>query len=125
MKAELPLAGIRVLAVEQYGAGPAGTMCLADLGAEVIKIENLREGGDVGRRMGPHFFAPGDSQFFHTFNRNKRSVALDLRSPESMAVFHDLARTTDGVLDNLRGDLPAKLGLTFAALSKFYPRIVC
>ena len=70
MKAELPLAGLRVLAVEQYGAGPAGTMYLADLGAEVIKIENLREGGDVGRRMGPHFFGPGDSQFFHTFNRN-------------------------------------------------------
>jgi len=125
MKAELPLAGVRVLAVEQYGAGPAGTMYLADLGAEVIKVENLREGGDVGRRMGPHFFGPGDSQFFHTFNRNKRSVALDLRSPESMAVFHDLARTADGVVDNLRGDLPAKLGLTYAALSTFNPRIVC
>jgi crotonobetainyl-CoA:carnitine CoA-transferase CaiB-like acyl-CoA transferase len=125
MKAELPLAGMRVLAVEQYGAGPAGTGYLADLGAEVIKIENLREGGDVGRHVGPHFFGPGDSQFFQTFNRNKRSVALDLRSPESMAVLHDLARTADGVIDNLRGDLPAKLGLTYAALAEFNPRIVC
>ena len=125
MKAELPLAGIRVLAVEQYGAGPAGTVYLADLGAEVIKIENLREGGDVGRHVGPHFFGPSDSQFFQTFNRNKRSVALDLRSSESMAVFHDLVRSADGVIDNLRGDLPAKLGLTYAALSTFNPRIVC
>jgi hypothetical protein len=101
----LPLAGLRVLAVEQYGAGPAGTIYLADLGAEVIKIENLREGGDVGRHVGPHFFGPGDSQFYQTFNRNKRSIALDLRSAEGIAVFRDLARTADGVVDNLRGDL--------------------
>ncbi|MEO8202929.1 MAG: CoA transferase [Betaproteobacteria bacterium] len=121
----LPLAGLRVLAVEQYGAGPAGTVYLADLGAEVIKVENLREGGDVGRRVGPHFFGPDDSQFFQTFNRNKRSVALDLRSAGGMAVFRDLARTADGVVDNLRGDLPEKLGLTFAALAEVNPRIVC
>ena len=125
MEAELPLAGIRVLAVEQYGAGPAGTIYLADLGAEVIKIENLREGGDVGRRVGPHFFGPDDSQFFQTFNRNKRSIALDLRTAEGMAVFHDLARTADGVIDNLRGDLPEKMGLTYAALAAVNPRIVC
>jgi len=125
MKAEMPLAGMRVLAVEQYGAGPAGTLYLADMGAEVIKIENLKDGGDISRRMGPHYFVPGDSQFFQTFNRNKRSMALDLRLPESMAVFHDLVRTADGVIDNLRGDLPAKLGLTYEALSAFNPRIVC
>lgn len=125
MKAGLPLAGIRVLAVEQYGAGPAGSVYLADLGAEVIKIENLREGGDVGRRVGPHFFGPDDSQFYQTFNRNKRSVALDLRSEEGMAVFRDLVRTADGVIDNLRGDLPGKLGLDYAALAECNPRIVC
>jgi crotonobetainyl-CoA:carnitine CoA-transferase CaiB-like acyl-CoA transferase len=123
--APLPLAGLRVLAVEQYGAGPAGTIYLADLGAEVIKIENLREGGDVGRHVGPHFFGPGDSQFYQTFNRNKRSIALDLRSAEGVAVFRDLARTADGVVDNLRGDLPAKLGLTYEALREVNPRIVC
>ncbi len=123
--APLPLAGIRVLAVEQYGAGPAGTIYLADLGAEVIKIENLREGGDVGRRVGPHFFSPGDSHFYQTFNRNKRSVALDLQSAEGKAVFLDLVRTADGVIDNLRGDLPGKLGLTYAALKDANPRIVC
>ena len=120
-----PLEGIRVLAVEQYGAGPAGTIYLADLGAEVIKVENLREGGDVGRKVGPHFFAEGDSQFFQTFNRNKRSIALDLQHPEGRAVFRDLARTAEGVLDNLRGDLPGKLGLTYKDLKEVNPRIVC
>lgn len=120
-----PLEGIRVLAVEQYGAGPAGSIYLADLGAEVIKIENLREGGDIGRKVGPHFFGPGDSQFFQTFNRNKRSIALDLAQAEARAVLHDLARTAEGLLDNLRGDLPAKLGLTYDALREVNPRIVC
>ena len=122
---ELPLAGLRILAVEQYGAGPAGTVYLADLGAEVIKIENLREGGDVGRRVGPHFFAPDDSHFFQTFNRNKRSVAIDLQRAEGREVFRDLARTAEGVLDNLRGDQPAKLGLTYEALRDVNARIVC
>ena len=123
--APLPLAGLRILAVEQYGAGPAGTVYLADLGAEVIKVENLREGGDVGRDVGPHFFGPRDSQFFQTFNRNKRSIALDLRSEAGRAVFRDLARTADGVLDNLRGDLPAALGLTYDGLRDVNERIVC
>ena len=120
-----PLEGMRILALEQYGAGPAGTIYLADLGAEVIKVENLREGGDVGRRVGPHFFGPGDSQFYQTFNRNKRSIALDLQQPEARAVFRDLARTAEGVLDNLRGDLPHKLGITYDALREVNPRIVC
>ena len=66
-----PLAGLRILAVEQYGAGPFGTLYLADFGAEVVKIENHKDGGDIGRHVGPHFFAPGDSQFYQTFNRNK------------------------------------------------------
>jgi crotonobetainyl-CoA:carnitine CoA-transferase CaiB-like acyl-CoA transferase len=125
MKQALPLEGVRVLAVEQYGAGPAGTVYLADLGAEVIKVENLREGGDVGRRVGPHFFGEGDSQFYQTFNRNKKSIALDLSRAEGREVFRDLARTADGVIDNLRGDLPAKLGLTYEALKDANPRIVC
>ncbi|MBI2319440.1 MAG: CoA transferase, partial [Betaproteobacteria bacterium] len=121
----LPLAGVRVLAVEQYGAGPWGTLYLADLGAEVIKIENLAEGGDFGREVGPHFFAPGDSQFFQTFNRNKRSIGLDLKKPEGKRIFLGLVRSADGVLDNLRGDLPARLGIDYPALKEANPRIVC
>src|SRR5262245_63413694 len=92
----LPLAGIRVLAVEQYGAGPAGSIYLADLGAEVIKVENLREGGDTGRAVGPHLLGKGDSQFFQTFSRNKRSIALDLQHPEGKAAFRALAKKADG-----------------------------
>jgi succinate--hydroxymethylglutarate CoA-transferase len=120
-----PLAGVRVLAVEQYGAGPAGSIYLADMGAEVIKVENLREGGDIGRAVGPHFFAPGDSQFYQTFNRNKRSIGMDLTKPEARAVFRDLARGAEGVFGNLRGDLPAKLGLTYEQLKDVNPRLVC
>jgi len=121
----LPLAGLRILAVEQYGAGPFGTLYLADLGAEVIKIENHKDGGDVGRQVGPHFFGPGDSHFFQTFNRNKKSVTLDLKHVEGKAAFLALVKTADAVLDNLRGDLPEKLGLTYADLKHANPRIVC
>lgn len=120
-----PLEGLRVLAVEQYGAGPWGSLYLADLGAEVIKIENPKDGGDVSRSVGPHFFPSGDSQFFHTFNRNKKSVALDLKHPEGARVLHDLAASADALLDNLRGDVPERIGLTYAQLKSANPRIVC
>ena len=66
--APLPLAGVRIIAVEQYGAGPFGTQHLADLGAEVIKIENPNDGGDVGRAVGPHYFGPGDSHFYQSLS---------------------------------------------------------
>ncbi len=121
----LPLSGLRVLAIEQYGAGPWGSLYLADLGAEVIKIENHKDGGDVGRNVGPHFFGDEDSHFFQTFNRNKKSLTLDLKHPQGKAVLHKLVAGADAVLDNLRGDLPDKLGLTYDALKQFNPRIVC
>jgi len=121
----LPLDGVTVLAVEQYGAGPFGSMLLADMGAEVIKIENPAEGGDVGRSVGPYYFGPGDSHFHHAFNRNKRSLALNLKHPEGMALLRQLVGHADAVLDNLRGDQPDKLGLTYEALKEFNPRIVC
>ena len=123
------LSGLRVIAVEQYGAGPYGSMQLADLGAEVIKIENPADGGDMARRVGPFFLGPpesqGDSQFFHSFNRNKKSVTLDLKQPGARKVLHVLAARSDALFDNLRGDLPAKLGLTYADLAPANPKIVC
>ena len=125
MSAPLPLEGVRVLAVEQYGAGPFGTMFLADQGAEVIKIENPNTGGDFAREVGPHFFTPEDSEFFHAYNRNKKSLGLDLSKPEGREVFHDLVKSADAVASNLRGDVPDKLGLTYAALKEFNPKIVC
>ena len=121
----LPLDGITVIAVEQYGAGPFGSMLLGDLGAEVVKIENHTDGGDMGRGVGPHVFEPGDSQFYQAFNRNKRSVAIDIRQPAGMALLRRLIAGADAVYDNLRGDLPERLGLTYEALKDVNPQIVC
>ncbi|HUY72110.1 MAG TPA: CoA transferase [Gaiellaceae bacterium] len=120
----LPLAGIRVLAVEQFGAGPWATLQLADLGAEVIKIEDPSAGGDVGRYV-PPFQEGEDSLFFETFNRNKRSVSLDLRHSRGHEVFLDLVAAADVVFSNLRGDQPRRLGLTHEQLRDVNPRIVC
>lgn len=121
----LPLDGVTILAVEQYGAGPFGTMLLGDLGAEVIKIENPVDGGDMSRGVGPFFMEDGSSQFFHSFNRNKRSLTLNLKTSEGQELLHKLVAQADGLLDNLRGDLPEKLGLTFEDLKEVNPKIVC
>ena len=121
----LPLEGVRVLAVEQYGAGPFGTMFLADQGAEVIKIENPRDGGDMSRDVGPFFFEQHDSHFFHAFNRNKKSLTLDLSVPEGKEVLHDLVKSADALASNLRGDVPEKLGLTYTQLKAHNEKIVC
>lgn len=120
----LPLEGLRILAVEQYGAGPYGSMHLADLGAEVIKIE-APPTGDVSRATGPHLLGEGDSLFFQTFNLNKRSLRLDLKAAGGREVFEKLVVTADAVLNNLRGDQPARLGLDHAALGRVNPKIVC
>src|ERR1043166_5824409 len=101
---------MRILAIEQYGAGPWGTLQLADLGADVIKIEDPAAGGDVGRYV-PPYQTEESSLFFETFNRNKRSVSLDLRLPGSRRVLEDIVAKCDAVFSNLRGDQPAKLGL--------------
>jgi crotonobetainyl-CoA:carnitine CoA-transferase CaiB-like acyl-CoA transferase len=123
------LTGLRILAVEQYGAGPFGTQALADLGAEVIKIENPRDGGDVTRSLGPFFDkdlgAGAESLFFQALNRNKKSVALDLNSADGQAVFHKLVEGADAVACNLRGDVPGKLGLTYDRLGPVKKDIVC
>ncbi|WP_236790789.1 CaiB/BaiF CoA-transferase family protein [Amycolatopsis sp. GM8] len=119
-----PLEDVRVLALEQYGAGPFGSLQLADLGAEVIKIEDPADGGDVGRYVPP--FAEGeDSLFFESFNRDKRSISLDVRHPEGRVVLEDLVRHADAVYSNLRGDVPAKLGIRYEDLKGVNPKIVC
>jgi crotonobetainyl-CoA:carnitine CoA-transferase CaiB-like acyl-CoA transferase len=120
----LPLAGTRILSSEQYGAGPYGTMFLAQLGAEVIKIEPPK-GGDTARATGPYFCGEDDSLFFQTFNLNKRSLTLDTRTAAGKAVLHRLVETADAVTNNARGDLPAKLGLDYATLGQINPKIVC
>jgi crotonobetainyl-CoA:carnitine CoA-transferase CaiB-like acyl-CoA transferase len=120
----LPLADVRVVALEQFGAGPWGTLQLADLGAEVIKIEDPASLGDVGRYV-PPFQSSEDSLFFETFNRNKKSLNLDLRHPDSRGVFEDLVRRSDVVYSNLRGDQPRRLRLSYEDLRHVNERIVC
>ncbi|MBW2145676.1 MAG: CoA transferase [Deltaproteobacteria bacterium] len=120
-----PLEGLRILAISQYGAGPFGTMLIADLGAEVIKIEDPSSGGDVSRQLSIGEKIQGDSLFFQAFNRNKKSLTLNLRDEKGRDIFHDLVRISDCVFNNLRGDLPIKLGLTYTALESVNPRIVC
>jgi len=120
-----PLEGVRVLTFENFGAGPFGSMYLADLGAEVIKIENRDQGGDATRAMGPFFLGEHDSHFFQTFNLNKKSVTLNLKTAAGSAAFRRLVGTADVVMNNLRGDQPAKLGLDYATLGSVNPRILC
>lgn len=120
-----PLQGVRIVSVEQFGAAPYGTMLLADLGAEVIKIENAAINGDPARKTGPYFLGPNDSEYFQAFNINKKSVAIDLRSAEGRAALNDLIKTADAVVNNLRGDLPAKMGLDYKTLSASNPKLVC
>jgi crotonobetainyl-CoA:carnitine CoA-transferase CaiB-like acyl-CoA transferase len=119
-----PLADVRVLAVEQFGAGPWGTLQLADLGADVIKVEDPASGGDVSRTV-PPYQEGEDSLFFESFNRNKRSISLDLRSEAGRELLPDLVRSVDAVYSNLRGDQAERLGLTYAQLGPINPRIVC
>ena len=107
-----PLEGLRLLTVEHFGAGPYGTMFLAGLGAEVIKVENAATGGDTSRQVGPHFLGEDDSVYFQCLNLWKKSVSLDLQ--KERAAFQALAKDADAVVNNLRGDVPAKLGLDYA-----------
>lgn len=120
-----PLTGVRILTLENFGAGPFGSMYLADLGAEVIKIENRTSGGDLSRGMGPYYLGAHDSEYFQTFNLNKKSCALNLKHPLGRAAFQRLAATADAVMNNLRGDQPQRLGLRYEDLKPFNPRIVC
>lgn len=120
----LPLQDVRIVALEQYGAGPFGSMHLADLGADVIKIEDPSTGGDVGRYVPP--YANGEnSLFFESFNRNKRSLSLDMSNDAGRAVFEELVRHSDAVYSNLRGDVPEKLKIRFDDVKHLNERIVC
>ena len=124
----LPLAGFRIISAEQYGAGPYGTMFLAQLGADVVKIEpphrDGKGGGDTARQVGPHWLRKQESLYFQSFNLNKRSLTLDLGSTEGQVILHKLIAGSHAMVNNLRGDIPAKLGLTYNALKSANPAIV-
>ena len=118
-----PLAGIRVLTLEQFGAGPYGTMFMAELGAEVIKVEAPE--GDPSRQVGPYRLGKDDSEYFQAWNLGKKSVTLDLKSKDGRAKFEALVRTADCVGNNMRGTQPAKLAIDYASLKHINPSIVC
>jgi crotonobetainyl-CoA:carnitine CoA-transferase CaiB-like acyl-CoA transferase len=117
------LEGVRVLTLEHFGAGPYATLLMAELGAEVIKVESVELGGDASRPTGPYLLGEDDSQYFQTFSRHKKSVALDIKAERE--TFERLVTSAEVVVNNLRGDQPAKLGLTYEALKGVNPAIVC
>ena len=117
-----PLAGVKVLDLTQIMAGPMCTMLLADLGADVIKIERPG-GGDDTRRMGSRL-SPRFAAGFLALNRNKRSIALDLRADRGKAIFRRMAETADIVVENFRPGVMDRLGLGYQALAAINPRMV-
>jgi crotonobetainyl-CoA:carnitine CoA-transferase CaiB-like acyl-CoA transferase len=117
----LPLAGVRVLDLTRLLPGPFATMVLADLGADVVKVEAL-EGGDWLRGLPP--LAGEQSGAFHAVNRNKRSVALDLRRPEGVAAFLRLAARADAVIESFRPGVVDRLGIGWEALRAANARVV-
>ena len=123
-----PLQGVRVLDLSRVLAGPWATQMLADLGAEVIKIERPGTGDDT-RQWGPPFTTrtdgtPGDAAYFLCANRGKKSVELDIASPEGADIARELALTCDVVVENFKTGGLAKYGLDFASLSAIHPRLV-
>jgi len=115
------LAGVRVLDLTTFLAGPFSTQILTDMGAEVIKVES-RE-GDHARTIPPHFVR-GDSAYFHTVNRTKASAQLDLKHPDGVEVFLAMVRGADVVIENFRPGVMARLGLSAERLLETNPRLV-
>lgn len=117
-----PLDGIRVIEVGHMLMGPYCGMLLADLGAEVIKVEP--PGGDIGRQVSPHSIGSHNA-YFASLNRNKKSVVLDLTSEQGQQALGELAGSARGLITNLRPAAIQKLGLTYEALKRFNPELVC
>lgn len=121
-KTPAALDGIRVIDFSRVLAGPYCTMLLADLGAAVIKVENP-DGGDDTRRWGPPWL-DGESAYFLSINRNKRSLALNLKHPRGIEIAHDLIAQADVLVENFKVGGMAQMGLGYEALHEKYPRLV-
>ncbi|MCZ6876127.1 MAG: CoA transferase [bacterium] len=117
-----PLTGVRVLDLSQFLAGPYGTMILGDLGAEVLKIE-IPGRGDGSREMPPHFIQ-GQSGYFISMNRSKKSLTLNLKRKEGLEVFYDLVRCSDVVYDNFRPGILERLEIDYETLKAINSRII-
>ena len=119
---ELPLSGIRVLDLSRILAGPYCTMILGDLGAEIVKVERPGTGDDT-RTWGPPF-AGGESAYYLCCNRNKRSIAIDLKSPRGVELVKEFAKVSDVVVENFTPGLMKQFGLDYEALREINPRLV-
>jgi CoA:oxalate CoA-transferase len=117
-----PLAGLRILEVGHILAGPYSTMLLADLGAEVIKIESAT--GDLARQVGPHAVGP-HNVYFASLNRNKKSAQIDLFTPAGRERLGELARTADALLVNMKASTIKKLGLAYESLRRYNEKLLC
>lgn len=132
-RAPLPLAGVRIADLSRVLAGPYATMLLADMGAEVIKVEQPGRGDDT-RSWGPPYaepteehraaHSPGEAAYFLSVNRNKRSLAVDLKDPEGLAAIQDLCAGSDVVIQNFRPGVIDRLGLGYAEIGKRNPAVV-
>ena len=122
----LPLEGVRVLDLSRVLAGPYATMVLGDLGADVLKVEHPGRGDDT-RHWGPPFAGEGEarqSAYFLSINRNKRSIAVDLKTPEGLEKIKSLAAGADVVIENMRRGALDRLGLGYDVLKELNPRLV-
>jgi len=117
------LEGIRVIDLAQHMAGPGTSMYLADQGAEVVKIEPPGK-GDSSRALGMTPFVRENSRVFMSFNRNKKSITLDVRTPRGQEVLRKLVERSDVLIHNLRPATAARLGLSYEALAEINPRLV-
>jgi crotonobetainyl-CoA:carnitine CoA-transferase CaiB-like acyl-CoA transferase len=117
------LKGVRILDLSQIMAGPYGTLLLADLGAEVIKIENP-EGGDLSRAI-LHYTHKGESAYYLSFNRNKKSMTLNLRTDQAREIFYQLVKISDVVYENFRSGTSEKLKIDYETLKRMNPKIIC
>jgi CoA:oxalate CoA-transferase len=115
-----PLSGLLVADFSRIQAGPSASMLLADLGAEVVKVES--PGGDEYRHIGP--FRDGESALFHLVNRNKLGIALDLKQPQDLSLARRLAARADVVVENFRPGVADRLGIGYAALAADHPGLV-
>ncbi len=117
-----PLQGVRVIDLSMMLAGPAGSMLMGDLGAEILKIEPLN--GDETRASPPYFYGE-NSAYFWSINRNKRSVAIDLKSAAGRQVLYELTAKADIVYDNYRPGVLERLQVDYETLKKYNPQIIC
>jgi crotonobetainyl-CoA:carnitine CoA-transferase CaiB-like acyl-CoA transferase len=117
-----PLQGLRIIDLSMMLAGPSGSMLMGDLGAEILKVEPLN--GDETRNSPPHFYGES-SAYFWSINRNKKSIVLNLKSPEGRQVLYDLVKKSDVVYDNYRPGVLERLQIDYENLKKYNPKIIC